>query len=75
MRQVLRIMRAERLLTSRRPTATRGPQVHQGTIVTQRPARMWAIGATGCVSDEGHATVLVDRCTGKCRGDTVEKFD
>jgi putative transposase len=70
MRRVLRIMRAHGLLASQRPTAIRGPQVHEGTIVTQRPDQMWAIDATGCVADEGNATVfvLVDHCTGECLG-------
>ena len=70
MRRVLRIMRAHGLLASQRPTAIRGPQIHEGTIVTQRPDQMWAIDATGCVTDEGNATVfvLVDHCTGECLG-------
>lgn len=70
MRRVLRIMRAHGLLVSQRPTAISGPQVHEGTIVTQRPVQMWAIDATGCVPDEGNATVFVfvDHCTGACLG-------
>jgi transposase InsO family protein len=70
MRRVLRIMRADGLLASQRPTAIRDPQVHEGTIVNERPDQMWAIDATGCVTEEGNTTVLVliDHCAGECLG-------
>jgi putative transposase len=70
MRRVLRLMREHRLLAHQRSVAVRGPQVHDRTIVTDRPDRMWAIDATGCLADEGNATVfvLVDHCTGECLG-------
>ena len=70
MRRVLRIMREHGLLAHQRSVAVRGPQVHDRTIVTDRPDRMWAIDATGCLTDEGNATVfvLVDHCTGECLG-------
>ncbi len=70
MRRVLRIMRGHGLLARQRSVAVRGPQVHDRTIGTDRPDRMWAIDATGCLIDEGNTTVfvLVDHCTGGCLG-------
>ena len=70
MRRALRIMRDYELLAHQRSVAVRGPQVHDGTIVTDWPDLMWAIDATGCLTDEGNATVfvLVDHCTGECLG-------
>ena len=70
MRRVLRLMREHGLLAQQRSTTVRGPQVHDRTIVTERPDRMWAIDATGCMTDEGNATVfvLVDHCTGELLG-------
>ncbi len=49
------------------PPRPAGPRRH---LVTQRPDQMWAINATGCVTDEGNATVfvLVEHCTGECLG-------
>jgi transposase InsO family protein len=70
MRRVLRLMREHGLLAQQRSTIVHGPQVHDRTIVTERPDRMWAIDATGCMTDEGNATVfvLVDHCTGELLG-------
>ena len=69
-RRVLRLMREHGILAHQRSTSVRGPAVHDGTIVTQRPDEMWAIDATACLTDEGNATVfiLVDHCTGECLG-------
>jgi putative transposase len=74
MRRGLRLMREHGLLAQQRSTTVRGPHVHDRTIVTERPDRMWAIDATGCMTDEGNATVpilrlvLVDHCTGELLG-------
>jgi putative transposase len=74
MRRGLRLMRKHGLLAQQRSTTVRGPQVHDRSIVTERPDRMWAIDATGCMTDEGNATVpilrlvLVDHCTGELLG-------
>jgi putative transposase len=67
MRRVLGIVREQGPLAHQRSAAVRGPQVHDRTIVTDR---MWIIDATGCLADEGNATVfvLVDHCTGECLG-------
>jgi putative transposase len=64
------IQRGHGPLAHQRSSAIRGPQVHDRTIVTDRPDRMWAIDATGCLTEEGNATVvvLVDHCTGECLG-------
>ena len=58
------------MLAHQRSVAIRGPQVHDRTIVTDRPDRMWAIDATGGLADEGMATafVLLDHCTGEFPG-------
>jgi len=50
--------------------AKRGPKTHDRTITTEKPDQMWAIDATGCLTDEGNAAVfvVVDHCTGECLG-------
>ncbi len=50
--------------------AKRGPRTHDRTITTAKPDQMWAIDATGCLTDEGNAAVfvVVDHCTGECLG-------
>jgi putative transposase len=70
MQRVLHIMRGHGLLAHQRSVAIRGPQVHDRTIVADRPGRICAIDATGCLADEGNATVfvLVDHCIGECLG-------
>ena len=74
MRRVLRIMRGHGILACGRPTGVRGPETHGRTITTKTPDEMWAIDATGCLTDEGNAAahedhrVVVDRCTGECLG-------
>ena len=70
MRRVLRIMREHGILAQDRPTGVRGPETHDRTITTAKPDEMWAIDATGCLTDEGNAAVfvVVDHCTGECLG-------
>jgi transposase InsO family protein len=70
MRRVLRIMREHGILACDRPTGVRGPDTHDRTITTKTPDEMWAIDATGCLTDEGDAAVFVviDHCTGECLG-------
>jgi transposase InsO family protein len=70
MRRVLRIMREHGILAQDRPTGVRGPDTHDRTITTAKPDEMWAIDATGCLTDEGNAAVfvVVDHCTGECLG-------
>jgi putative transposase len=70
MRRVLRIMREHGILACDRPTGVRGPATHDRTITTETPDEMWAIDATGCLTDEGNAAVfvVVDHCTGECLG-------
>ena len=70
MRRVLRIMREHGILACDRPTGVRGPETHDRTITTETPDEMWAIDATGCLTDEGNAAVfvVVDHCTGECLG-------
>ena len=67
-------MREHGRLAQQRSTTVRGPQVHDRTIVTERPDRMWVVDATGCMTDEGNATVpalrlkLLDHCNGELLG-------
>jgi putative transposase len=70
MRRVLRIMREHGILACDRLTGVRGPDTHDRTITTKTPDEMWAIDATGCLTDEGNAAVfvVVDHCTGECLG-------
>lgn len=69
-KRVLKILRENHLLAHERSTVVRGPKVHDGTIVTERPDEMWAIDATAALTEEGDATVfiVVDHCTGECLG-------
>jgi putative transposase len=70
MRRVLRIIREHGILAQDRPTGVRGPDTHDRTITTKTPDEMWAIDATGCLTDQGNAAVfvVVDHCTGECLG-------
>jgi hypothetical protein len=70
MRRVLGIMREHGILACDRPTGVRGPDTHDRAITTKTPDEMWAIDATGCLTDEGNAAVfvVVDHCTGECLG-------
>lgn len=69
-RRVLRLMRENNLLAPTRAGRARGPKVHDGTIIPERPDQMWGIDATSTLTREGQATIfiLVDHCTGECLG-------
>jgi putative transposase len=69
-RRVLRLMREAGLLAPTRVGRAHGPKAHDGTITTERPDEMWGSDATGCLTDEGHATIFVavDHCTQECTG-------
>ena len=69
-RRVLRLMREAELLAPTRAGRPHGPKAHDGTITTDRPDKMWGTDATGCLTDEGHATIFiaVDHCTQECIG-------
>jgi putative transposase len=47
-----------------------GPKAHDGRITTDRPDAMWGTDLTGCLTDEGQASVIiaVDHCTQECIG-------
>ena len=68
--RVLRLMREANLLAPSRTGAPRGPQAHDGTIITERPDEMWGTDGTTTLTGEGQATifVLVDHCTTECLG-------
>jgi putative transposase len=70
MRRVLRTTREHGILAQDRPTGVRGPDTHDRTITTAKPDEIWAIDATGCLTDEGSAAVfvIVDHCTGEWLG-------
>jgi len=64
--RVLRLMRQASLLAPNRESRVVGPQVHDGTITTERPNQMWGTDATSTVTvEDGAVTVFigVDRCT------------
>lgn len=69
-RRVLRVMREHDLLAPTRVGRPRGPRVHDGTIVTERPDEMWATDMTGTLTGEGHASIffVLDHCTSECLG-------
>jgi transposase InsO family protein len=69
--RVLRLMREAGLLAPTRVGRRRGPQVHDGTIRTERPDELWGTDATACFTTvEGTATVFiaVDHYTQECVG-------
>jgi len=70
MRRIIRIMREHGILACDRPIGVREPDTHDRTITTETSDAMWAIDATGCLTDEGNAavSVVVDHCTGECLG-------
>ncbi len=69
--RVLRVMREHGLLAPTRVGRPRGPRVHDGTIVTERPDQMWGTDLTTTLTlEEGNASIfaVVDHCTGECHG-------
>lgn len=83
--RVLRVMRANGLLSPTRVGRPRGPRTHDGRIVTDQPDVMWGTDATQTVTvDEGSAWVFaaIDHCTGEIvglhaskRGDRFEALE
>ena len=69
-RRVLRVMRENDLLAPTRMGRARGPQVHDGTITTERPDEMWGTDMTSTMTKEGQASVffVIDHCTAECLG-------
>lgn len=68
-KRVNRIMRENDLLSPTQFRA-RGPQTHEGKIVTERPDVMWGTDMTSTLTDEGNAQIffVVDHCTAECLG-------
>lgn len=69
--RVLRLMREAHLLAPTRAGQARGPVVHDGTIIPDRPDVMWGTDATSYLTvREGTATVFiaVDHFTAECVG-------
>lgn len=59
-RRVLRLMRENNLLAPMRRGRERGPRVHDGKVVTERPDEMWGMDATAVwTRREGLVTVFV----------------
>jgi putative transposase len=69
-RRVLRLMRQAGLLAPTRLGHPHGPAVHDGTIIPDRPDRMWGTDATSALTAEGSATIFVavDHFTAECVG-------
>lgn len=71
LRRVLRLMREAGLLAPTRARRELGPRVHDGTIIPERPNKMWGTDATATLTEEdGQVTVFVaiDHCTAECVG-------
>lgn len=69
--RVLRLMREAGLLAPSRAGRRRGPDIHDGTIITEAPDVMWATDATTTwLPSHGQVTVfaLVDHGTDECLG-------
>src|SRR5579859_2091821 len=68
--RVLRLMREAGLLAPTRLGNAHGPTAHDGRITTDAPDVMWGTDCTGCLTDEGQASVIiaVDHCTQECVG-------
>jgi transposase InsO family protein len=69
--RVLRVMREAHLLAPTRAGQARGPLMHDGTIIPDRPDVMWGTDATSCLTGrEGTATVFIaiDHYTAECVG-------
>jgi transposase InsO family protein len=69
--RVLRLMRAAGLLAPTRVGPPRGPAVHDGTIIPDRPDAMWGTDLTTSVTvQEGTASIFVtvDHHTAECLG-------
>jgi hypothetical protein len=70
-RRVLRLMGAHGLLAPQRGGSPRGPQAHDGTIITEAPDLMWGTDFSTTVTlREGTAAVFiaVDHCTAELVG-------
>lgn len=67
--RVLRLMRLHGLLAPTRRGAPRGPAVHDGTIIPERPDAMWGTDATSTLSTTGEPLTVfgvIDHATGEC---------
>ena len=69
-RRVLRVMREHGLLAPGRSGTPRGPQAHDGTILTDTVDDMWGTDLTTTWTGEGLASVFiaVDHCSAECIG-------
>ena len=69
--RVLRVMRENQLLSPSRQPQPRSTNPYEGTILAERPDRMWGTDATGTITlRDGAVTVFaaLDHCTNECVG-------
>ena len=69
--RVLRIMRQAGLLAPQRQGRVRGPQVHDGSIIPQRPDVLWGTDMTTTLTlRQGQASIfaIIDHATAECLG-------
>jgi transposase InsO family protein len=69
--RVRRVMRTHELLAPVRAPSARGPRVHDGVIVTEKPDVMWGVDHTATSTlDDGLVSVfaVVDHCTAEVLG-------
>jgi transposase InsO family protein len=67
--RVLRLMRTHGLLAPTRRGSPRGPSVHDGTIIPERPDVMWGTDATCTLATTGQPLTVfgvIDHATGEC---------
>ncbi len=70
-RRVLRLMREEDLLATRRIRRPTGRKAHDGVITTERVDEMWGCDQTSCfTTEEGQVAIFfaVDHCSTECVG-------
>lgn len=69
--RVLRLLRANQLLSPARQPEPNRTNPHEGTIVTEAPNQMWGTDATATVTEaDGTVTIFaaIDHCTAECIG-------
>jgi putative transposase len=74
--RVLRLLRANQLLSPARQSEPVRTNPHEGTIVTELPDQMWGTDATATSTEvEGTVTIFaaIDHCTAECVGIHVVK--
>ena len=69
-KRVLRLMREHSLLAKERPVPSGHSKDHKGTIIPERPNKIWGTDATSTWTEEGNATIffVIDHFSADCLG-------